>query len=115
MAKVKQNYLDFVPGKNPDFPAEERQDGLITVIITRKGIYDRIAQTFFHAPAQSRIDLDQYGSFVWKQIDGHRSIFEIGKLTSQEFGQEAEPLYPRLVKFFAILKEHRFIVWRRLK
>lgn len=115
MAKQKQNYLDFVPGKNPEFPSSEREDGLVTVIIRHKGIYNKIAQTFFHAPAQSRIDLDRYGSFVWNQIDGERSVFEIGKLVEKKFGREADPLYPRLVKFFAILKENKFIVWRRLR
>lgn len=112
MAKQKQNYLDFVPIQTHSFPVKERTDGLVTVTITRRGIYDKIAQKFFHTPAQSHIDLDKYGSFVWKQIDGTRSVYEIGQLAKTQFGEESEPLYPRLVKFIAILKENRFIGWR---
>lgn len=115
MTKQKQNYLDYVPAKNPSFPSTERANGLTTITITRRGIFDKIAQTFFHAPARSRIDLDKYGSFVWKQINGARSVYDIGELVRAEFGQEADPLYPRLVKFFAILKEQRFISWRKLQ
>lgn len=111
MSRKKQNYLDYVPGRNPRFPSTEREDSLITITVIRRGIFDKIAQAFFHAPAQSHIDLDKYGSFVWKQIDGQRTLYEIGRLISAEFGTEAEPLYPRLVRFFAILKDCRFILW----
>lgn len=115
MARQSKNYLDFIPMKNPAFPVSEREDGLVTVTIIRRGIYDKIAQKFFHVPAQSNIDLDKYGSFIWKQISGSRSIYDIGQLIKAKFGEAAEPLYPRLVKFFAILKENRFIMWRTCK
>lgn len=111
MTGKKQNYLDYVPGRNPRFPSAEREDSLITVTVVRRGIFNKIAQAFFHTPARTCIDLDKYGSFVWKQIDGRRTLYDIGQLISAEFGTEAEPLYPRLARFFTILKEYRFILW----
>ena len=99
--------------RNPDFYWGEREEGLVTVTVVRTGFYDRVAQRFFHAPPASRIDLDRYGSFVWEQIDGTRTIHEISLLVRERFGEEAEPLVPRLVKFFAILKDNRFVAWRR--
>ncbi len=33
-------------------------------------------------------------------IDNERSVYEIGQIISQEFGEDAEPLYERLVVYF---------------
>lgn len=112
MAKQK-NVLEFVPVKNPKLSWEEKESGLVTVTIRHTGFYNRLAQTLFHTPPYSDIDLDTFGSFVWKQIDGDRSIHEIAQLVKAQFGQKAEPLYPRLVTYFRTLKNNRFVQWRK--
>lgn len=113
MAKKQKNYLEFVPQKNPTFPFHEREAGLITVTVIHRGFYDKIAQKIFKTPASSEIDLDAFGSFVWQQIDGTRSIYEIAQLVKETFGEKAEPLYERLVKYFHILQTHKFISFRK--
>ena len=45
-------------------------------------------------------------------MDGERNIIEIGKLVDEKFGEEAQPLYPRLAKFFQILDSYGFIEWK---
>ena len=57
----------------------------------------------------SHIALDKYGSFVWRQMDGKRNVHEISKLVSAQFGEAAEPLVPRLVKYIQILYQNKFI------
>ena len=111
--KNKQNFLDLIPIKNPDFLWGENQDGLVTVTMLHTGFFDRIAQDIFHKPPYSRLDLDIYGSFIWKQIDGDRSVHAIAMLFRDAFGEEAEPLFPRIVQFFGILKTQRFISWKK--
>lgn len=110
---AKQNYLDFIPALNPAFPFCQREAGLISITVRHKGFYHRIARTFFKTPAESEIALDKYGSFVWKQIDGNRTVFEIGTLLGEAFGSEADPLFPRLVRFISILRNNRFILLNR--
>lgn len=107
-----RNYLDFVPLRAPDLPWREREPGLVTVTAAHTGFFDRVAQRCFGRPAQSDIDLDRQGSFVWLQIDGARPVGEIGALLEARFGEEAAPLYPRLVRFFDVLREQRFIRWK---
>ena len=90
--KQKKNYLDFVPKKNPAFCWELDDDGMVVILIENRGIYNRIAQKLLKKPRVSRITLEKFGSFIWRQIDGTRSVYEISGLVSEEFGEEAEPL-----------------------
>lgn len=109
--KNQTNYLDFVPVKNKNFTWDTNEQGIVVVQIVRTGFYDKIAQKFFKVPATSKIDLDEYGSFVWKNIDGKKSIYDIAELVKVKFGKGAEPLYNRLVKYFQILHDHKFITY----
>lgn len=73
-----------------------------------KGFFNLIAQKLFGRPEMSHIHLDETGSFVWSCIDGS-SIFEIADRVRERFGNEAEPLYPRLIMFFSELRECGFV------
>ncbi len=107
----KQNYLDNIPMKNQAHSWEE-EDEVVTIHMENKGIYNKIAQKFFGSPKVSHVALDELGSFVWKQIDGQRSIYQIGQLVNEEFGTNAEPLYERLSKYFYNLNSTKFITFK---
>lgn len=61
----------------------------------------------FKISKQTTIDFDTYSSFVFKQINGKNDIYQIGQLVSKEFGQDAEPLYERLVTFIDFLEDNK--------
>ena len=44
-------------------------------------------------------------------IDGVRSIYDIGQLVKEHFGDKAEPLYERLCYFIKLLHKNQFIVY----
>ena len=48
------------------------------------------------------IKLDEYGSFVWQQIDGKKSIYEIGK----ELGNKQRVLQISYMKDFQNILEY---------
>ena len=54
--------------------------------------------------------MDELGSFVWLLIDGKTNIGDMGVSVKEHFGEKAEPLYEKLVKYFEILKSYNFIV-----
>lgn len=110
--KNRRNYLDFVPVMNPEFSWKKDDEGAVTVTVIRKGIFDKIAQVVFRRPKSSQIRLDEFGSFIWQQIDGERDIHEISVLVKEMFGEKAEPLLERLIQFFEILKDNRFITYK---
>ena len=79
--------------------------------MVHRGFYDRIAQKFFHTPRVSHIALDEYGSFLWKEIDGVQSVGALAQRMKARFGDDAEPLYDRLVKYMQILHNNEFILF----
>lgn len=113
MAKKKSdNYLDFIPVFNPknDWSADE--SGIVTIHMVHRGFYASIAQKFFHTPRVSHIKLDEYGSFLWQQIDGKRTVGQLAQRMKAQFGDGAEPLYDRLVKYMQILRNNEFILFQ---
>lgn len=112
--KGKVNFLDFVPIKVQSQKFEEKEDGTIVMCVERKSLYDKLARFLRKkTPKCSYYTLDALGSFVWRQIDGTKDVFEIGRLVKDEFGENAEPLYERLAKFIQILEMNRFIEYRK--
>lgn len=108
-----QNYLEKVPVRNPEFAWKEDDQGMVTVDMVHKGIFDRLAQKLWVTPKVSHVKLDRFGSFVWKQMDGSRNIIDIGALVREEFGEQAEPLYERLAKFVKMLGDNRFVIFSK--
>jgi hypothetical protein len=111
--KKQENYMDYIPLKNPKYNWRENEKGRIIVEIVHEGFYDKMAQKIFKSPKMSKIELDEYGSFVWKYIDGVNTIYVISKEVHGYFGEKAEPLLNRLVKFFQILENNKFIIYSK--
>lgn len=103
------NYLDYVPTKNPELEWQKNKDDLVFVTVKWRGFYHRLAQKLFKKPESSQIALDEYGSFVWEQIDGALTVFELSELVEEQFGEKAKPVMERLIKFIEILKDHKFV------
>ena len=104
----EQNLLDLIPAQNMAF--ERTEDGKITIIQPKftnkfmvKYIVPRMTRPNF------KVSLDEFGSHVWEQIDGKRSIGEIGESLQSTFGEKVEPLWDRLTQFFVQLNNLKFI------
>jgi hypothetical protein len=109
MKKEKRNYIDFIPQINIQWRTAE--DGMVEVVMENKGFYHTIAQKLFKKPRYSYIKLDEYGSCVWNQIDGQKSIYEIGQILEKEHEKAAVQLYERLSAYFGILERNKFITF----
>lgn len=103
-----QNYLEKIPLR-ADFGWTTDDEGIVTLEIENKGIFNTICQKLFKKPRISYVHLDKMGSFVWPIIDGEKSILDISKEVDREFGDEAKPLYERLCKYFQILESYGFV------
>ena len=49
------------------------------------------------------------GSFIFLCVDGKRSVYDIGQLVKEKYGDEAEPLYERLSVYMKKLEEAGFV------
>jgi hypothetical protein len=102
------NLLEMVPEKFGDWV---RNDGGLAVILKPK-FSSRLLRRYLVPRLKKpnfKISLDEKGSFLWDQIDGHRSVKELGLLFKNRFGDEAEPLFDRLGLFLQQLERNRFI------
>lgn len=86
----------------------ETNDQLVSIVsYQNKGIQKFLRKLSFNIPEVSKIELDKFSSFVFLQINGERSIHEIGQVLKKEYDEEIEPLYERLTIFLEFLKNQK--------
>ncbi|WP_294156150.1 PqqD family peptide modification chaperone [uncultured Clostridium sp.] len=113
--KKEKNYLDYIPVRNDEYKWRVADDGVVEVQVVNKGIFNKAAQLLLKKPKVSRIKLDKYGSIVWKAIDDKKNIGEIAEKVKTYMEDDNEKVfYERLVKFFYILKENKFIKYEEI-
>lgn len=107
-----ENYLERRPARAEHIKWSVDDEGIVTMDIENKGFFNRVAQKLFRKPRVSHIHLDRMGSYVWPLMDGEKDILALGIQVKECFGDEAEPLYERLAKYFQILDSYSFVEWR---
>ncbi|WP_028235697.1 PqqD family protein [Pseudobutyrivibrio sp. MD2005] len=107
--KSNENYLDYVFKIKDGLVWTLNESGQAIVDMENKGFTNRFAQRFFKRPKTSHITLEGMGSFIFTCIDGQKSVYDIGALVHDEFGDEAEPLYGRLSVYMKQLEKLNFI------
>lgn len=110
--KKSENYLDKVPMRNDKYKWSFDDNGVVVLEVENKGVFNRIAQKLLKKPPVTFVHLDKMGTFLWPILDGEADITALGEKVRAEFGDEANPLYERLVKYFEILQSYGFIVWK---
>jgi len=100
MLNSNEDVLNIVYRISDDLKYEVDSDSIVTVLEKQ----DHKIQKFFRKlrfriPEYKKTSLDEYGSFVFLQIDGKRTVKEIGENLEAKYGEEAYPLYERLLLF----------------
>ena len=109
----KPNLLDMVPLISPKHEYRVEEDGKVTILIENKGPFNFVAQKLFKKPRITQIHLEEFGSFIWKQIDGTKTVMQIADLLHEEFGEKADPLYPRISMYMKGLINNEFIEFKK--
>lgn len=98
--ETNEDVLNIVYKKNEGFNYETDENGIITVLEKQDHWIQRFFRKIgFRIPKYKKTELDKFGSFIVNQVDGEKTVEEIGILLSDEFGEEANPLYERLLLF----------------
>ena len=108
---ISENYLERKPLRVDTLNWTVGEDKLVTLELENTGIFNRIAQKILKKPKITYIHLDEMGSFIWPLLDGNKTIIQLGEYVENEFGENANPLYERLAKYFQILDSYHFITW----
>ena len=74
--------------------------GIVTILEKQ----DHKIQNFFRKlkfkiPMYKKIELDEFSSAVFLEIDGKKTVEEIGKKLEAKFGEKVKPTYERLLVF----------------
>lgn len=116
MAKNKQkqqtqNLLDMVPVQTVEWV--RKSDNTITLkkLKTRNRLMQFLIQRMGRS-LEFKIHLDDYGSLVWENCDGSKTVHEIGERLKETHGEKIEPVYERLAAFMRILAAQKFIVYK---
>jgi|LGOV01.1.fsa_nt_gb hypothetical protein len=112
--KESKNFLDFIPVKVEKIETNLKADGFVDLIIPRDGFLDRTVRKIAKTPDKKVISLDLLGSSVWKAIDNYRNVGDIAMVIKEEFGEDADPLYDRLLPFINLLNNNEFISLKRV-
>lgn len=96
---------------NPSIHYSLNEQGIITIIrIQNHPIQNFLRKLSFNIPQKTYLDLDKYGSFIVQQIDGKKSVYEIGQLLKNKFSEANENLYDRLVLYLHHLDVNEHII-----
>ncbi|MGG2467462.1 MAG: PqqD family peptide modification chaperone [Paraclostridium dentum] len=98
--KNNEEVLNLVFKKSENIEYEVSSDGIVTILEKQ----DHKVQNFFRKlkfkiPMYKKMELDEYGSFIFLQIDGVKNVKELGIKLEEKYGEESHPLYERLLLF----------------
>ena len=108
-----ENYLEKIPVHKDGLNWTVNETGEITLEVENRGLANKLFQLILKKPKVSFIHLDEMGNFIWPLIDGEKSVYQLGKLVKEHFGDKAEPLYERLAQYFHTLESCKFIIWKK--
>jgi len=98
--RTNKDILNLIFEVSPHLEYEINEQGCVTILEKQ----DHKIQNFFRKlnvkiPLYKKISFDEYASFVFLQIDGTKKVEEIGKCIESVYGDDAYPLYERLLLF----------------
>jgi hypothetical protein len=109
--KVKEvNFLELVPRKSREWEIEDNR--VIVLVPKFDSRISRWLLRFMREP-NFKIKLDKYSAFVWKEINGKRNIEKIGLRFKENFGEEIEPLFDRLLIFFRKMENQKLVDYEK--
>jgi hypothetical protein len=111
--KKSRNLLTLVPIKNCKWTRQKDNPELVKLY---KPKFDtkfgkKIGKKLKIKPEYT-INLDEYGTAVWRLCNGKITFKEIADILKTQFGDDVEPLYERLAAFFKILESNELIIFK---
>lgn len=109
--KNQDNFLLYIP-RRKHIQWEEKK-GKVKLIFHHDKAIEKFVRWLVKKPDTSDIELDKLGSRVWMLIDGVNSIYDIGQIVLEEFGESCEPVYDRLIMYIRYLNRRGWIAFDR--
>lgn len=100
MINNNEEVLNIIFKISDSLEYEVDKEDIVTVLEKQDHKFQRFFRKLkFRIPEYKKITLDEYGSFVFLQIDGKKTVKDIGENLEAKYGDTAHPLYERLLLF----------------
>jgi hypothetical protein len=115
--KKKSNYpnlMELIPHRT--YSHETAENGRISVLIPR--FHNKILAKIFNSMVRDpfvRVKLDEFGSGVWLEIDGQKTVQTISGNMLQKHGEKIQPVLERVSKFLNQLYIYKLINFNEMK
>lgn len=106
--KVDNWSKEIVPRRLVEWEDGQNELAVLLVPRFRKGIFAKWLQPRLKKP-YIKVSLDEFGSFIWRRIDGRTCFSEMTKFMEEKFGERISPSEERLQKFLLILQQNGFV------
>lgn len=105
----QRNLLEIKPVRNLEWDTE--QNGAIVLLVPKFKNRHLVQYVLPHLrKPHFRVKLDEYGSFVWKMLDGDTTVGDISEKLKGVYGENFDPRYERIAKFIANLAYNKFLL-----
>lgn len=100
MLNNNEDVLSIIFRVSDNLEYEVDENNIVTILEKQ----DHKLQEFFRKlkfkiPEYKRTSLDEYGSCVFLQIDGKKTVKNIGEILEEKYGEKVHPLYERILLF----------------
>lgn len=109
--KKDDNFLLFVP--ETKHKTWEVKSNSVYLIFYHNKLIEKTIRWLFKKQKTSDIKLDPRGSTVWLNIDGKKTVYDIAKILSDKFGDEATDSQQRTILYLRYLMRRGWIVLHR--
>lgn len=95
-----EEVLSLVYKVSDDLEYEVNDQNIVTIIKKQDHWVQRFFRKIgFRIPEVTKVSMDEYSSYVFTQLDGIKTVKEIGEIMEKKYGDKAHPLYERLLLF----------------
>ena len=111
MKKSNQDFLKQVFAHSEKYQFTCDEHGIVTVLEPQDHLIQRAFRKIgAKIPEHRKMELDEYGSFVYLQIDGEKNVEEIGEALKERYEEAGQQLYERLRTYLeALCNQYHYI------
>lgn len=106
----KNNFMLYIPNKKHE--KWEVKNNKVYLIFEHNKCIEKLIRWLFKRSKISDIELDEIGTKVWFLINGNNTIYTIGQKLLEEYGNECEPVYDRLIMYLGYLNRKGWIKYK---
>ena len=110
--KPAPNLLPMIPKRLLPWETDEQTNQIMVLVPKFKSAFGNKVCRLFRQPGTFNLKLDEFGTAIWLACDSKTTVEAIGEQIKSQFGDHAEPLYPRLAQFLKMLEQHSAIGYK---